>query len=251
MGNNERGASNLSDIRGETLYLAHPGEANTDLVLMAGRRRAEQLGLRTVVVPTDSGRSAIKAVQVFNGSGVRIIAVTTPPCTTCGPRGELPSGVPELPVRKWLREHGVTLVQGTFPFGGLGLTGGPRAACWPQELVQRVLETFGAGTKIAIQVTLMATDAGLLTPGEEVLAFGGTLKGLDTALVVTASLSWDYLARFEVLEVVAKPRHARVEFPEWKDPHWRGNLEPYYQPVELGPVGNVRGEGLPAGDKGY
>lgn len=221
------------------LYCEHPGEVNTEDVLRYGRARAEQLGLRTAIVPTDSGRSALRAVRVFRGSGVRLIVVTTPPCKTWGPSGELPSGVLDAAVRQALRSAGAELVQGTMPFAGLG-SGRHGSVTWQQEVVQWVLGVFGEGTKIAIQVALMAADAGMVPEGEEVLSFGGTYKGLDSSLVVKTCLSWNFLSRFEVLEVVAKPRRPRVALPEYKDPHWRGNLDAYYQPVDVEAL--LRGE---------
>lgn len=221
------------------VYFEHPGEVNTEDVLRHGRARAEQLGLRVVVVPTDSGRSALRAVRIFKDSGIRLIVVTTPPCTTWGPRGDLPSGIPDVAVREALRSAGAELVQGTMPFSGLG-SGRRPAIAWQQDLVQRVLEVFGAGTKIAIQVALMAVDAGLVPEGEDVLAFGGTYKGLDSALVVRTCLSWHFLDRFEVLEVVAKPRRPRVTLPEYEDPHWRGDVDAYYGAMDVGAL--LRGE---------
>lgn len=184
------------------------------------------------VVPTDSGRSALRAVRIFKNSGVRIVVVTTPPCTTWGPRGELSSGIPDAAVREALARAGAELVQGTMPFGNLGSTR-ESPTLWPQDLIQRTLEVFGPGTKVAIQAALMAADAGRVAEGDEVLAFGGTYKGLDTALVVRTCLSWHFLTRFEVLEVVARPRRGRVSLPEYKDPHWRGDLDAYYRPVDV------------------
>lgn len=237
-----------AEARAETVtatatYFPHPGEANTEAVLRCGRTRAEQLGLKVAVVPTDSGRSALRAARVFAGSGIRLVAVTTPPCTTWGPHGELPSGVPDPAVREALARAGVELVQGTMPFANLGST---REAPipWPQDVVQRTLEAFGPGIKVAVQAALMAADAGRVREGDEVLAFGGTYKGLDAALVVRTCVSWHFLTRFEVLEVVAKPRRPRVKLPEYEDPHWHGDLAAYYRPVD---VAALLREGPPAG----
>ena len=63
----------------------------------------------------------------------------------------------------------------------------------PATFVDKALELFGPGTKIAIEAVLMATDAGALEDGKEVVTLGGTYKGLDTALVVKTCWSGDFL----------------------------------------------------------
>ena len=47
------------------IYFEGKGVGNTDKTLEAARRRAEELGLRDVVVSTTHGETAIKAVDVF------------------------------------------------------------------------------------------------------------------------------------------------------------------------------------------
>jgi len=67
------------------------------------------------------------------------------------------------------------------------------------------LRTFGQGTKVAVEVALMAADAGLVRTDEDVIALGGTSEGVDTALVLRPANS----ARFfdlKVREVICKPR---------------------------------------------
>ena len=118
------------------------------------------------------------------------------------------------------------VVQGTRPFVGIG-----RALGWeapvPSTFVDKTLELFGAGTKIAIEAAIMATDAGALAPGEEVVTLGGTYKGLDTALVVRTSYSGGLFTEFEVLELIAKPRHPGKRLPEYAQADWKGDLDQY------------------------
>jgi len=126
------------------------------------------------------------------------------------------------------------IVQGTRPFGGIG-----RALSWgaavPATFVDKTLELFSSGTKIAVEVAIMAADAGVLKAGEEAVTLGGTYKGLDTALVVKTAYSYNAFAEFEVLEIIAKPRRPGKRLPEYEQEGWRGDLEQYYKPVELEP----------------
>jgi hypothetical protein len=97
-----------------------------------------------------------------------------------------------------------------------------------EGMMDSTLELFGSATKIAIEVALIATDAGKVKPGEEVITCGGTYKGLDTALVVKASRSHKFFEQFEVREIIAKPRCLVHADDQFSDPNWKRNLEQYY-----------------------
>lgn len=94
--------------------------------------------------------------------------------------------------------------------------------------MDKTLEIFGAGTKIAIEVTLMATDAGAIDGGEEVISCAGTFKGLDTALVVRPTHTMNFFGGFEIREIVARPRYRVRGLPEYESENWKGDLEQYY-----------------------
>jgi hypothetical protein len=87
---------------------------------------------------------------------------------------------------------------------------------------------FGAGTKIAIEAALMATDAGELDEAEEIISCAGTFKGLDTALVVRTAYSMNFFRDFEVREIIAKPRYRVRNLPEYEQENWKGDLDKYY-----------------------
>jgi len=95
-------------------------------------------------------------------------------------------------------------------------------------LIDKVLSLFGQGVKVAIEASLMATDAGAINRGDIVVSLAGTFKGLDTAIVVKATYSYYFLKEFELLEIIVKPYYPRVLLPEYQDPMWRGNLDQYY-----------------------
>ena len=65
---------------------------------------------------------------------------------------------------------------------------------------------FGHGTKVAIELGLMAADAGLARTDEDVISLGGTVNGVDTALVIQPAYSADYL-KLKIREVICKPAH--------------------------------------------
>ena len=221
----------------KAVYFRYRGEINTRRVLELARDRALELGIGVMVVASETGRSALKALGLLKGIGIKLVVVTHYPGETRGPRGDIPIGLgrPEYAhVKRYLEENGAVIVQGTRPFGGIG-----RALGWhapvPVTFVDKALELFGPGTKIAIEAALMATDAGALEDGEEVVTLGGTYKGLDTALVVKTCWSGDFFTKFEVLEIIAEPRRTWIRLPEYEQEDWKGDLDQYYKPIEIEP----------------
>ncbi len=193
------------------------------------KNRCTDVGPKTVVIASETGRSAIKALDIFKGSGIRIVVVTHYPAKTWGPKGDIPIGLKRNEYRRNLKkllDSNVTVVQGTRPFAPPS-----RTLNWDSSLegiLDKTLELFGAGTKIAIEAAIMATDAGELSEDDEVISCGGTFKGLDTALLVKTTYSMNFFKKFEVKEIIAKPSCRVMKLPESKYKNWKGNLDQYY-----------------------
>ena len=64
----------MPEVTVPTVYFDQPGPANTARTLEIGRARAEQLGLRTILVATTSGDTGLRAAEVFGSYAV--VAVT-------------------------------------------------------------------------------------------------------------------------------------------------------------------------------
>jgi hypothetical protein len=73
------------------------------------------------------------------------------------------------------------------------------------EVVCQTLYRFCQGMKVAIEIVLMAADAGLIPVDREVMAIAGTSEGADTAIVVQPSYSRKFLD-LKIKEIIAKPR---------------------------------------------
>jgi hypothetical protein len=220
----------MSDVERKVVYFGYCGEVNTDKVLEAVKAHCEETGLKTVVIASETGMSALRAILVLRGAAVRLVVVTHYPADTSGPKGDIPIGLRRSEYAIALKElidKGVKVVQGTRPFAPP-----TRSIGWnyptPEGVVDKTLEVFGAGTKIAIEAAIMATDAGEVDEGEEIVTCAGTFKGLDTALVVKTAYSMNFFRDFEVTEVVAKPVCRVKTLPEHKYKNWKGDLDKYY-----------------------
>ncbi|MDD2390727.1 MAG: hypothetical protein PHP23_13465, partial [Desulfobacterales bacterium] len=76
---------------------------------------------------------------------------------------------------------------------------------WSALLIADTLRLFGQGTKVAVEVAIMAADAGALS-GKNIIAIGGTSGGVDTALVLTPAHQSNFFD-MKIHEIICKPRH--------------------------------------------
>ena len=185
----------------EILLFDEPGVGNTRATLEAARRRAEELGIRSLIVATSTGETVLRAAEVFAGTDVNIVGVTlyaglwkkyTAPDPEKVSQAES-KGVRFLTATHTLMGHVGSAVREKF--GGVP----------PAELIAHTYYTFSQGMKVAVEVAVMAADAGLISDSEDVIAVGGTNNGADTAIVLHPAYSTDFFAT-KVREVIAMPR---------------------------------------------
>ena len=56
------------------VYFERPGDENTDEVLRIAKQRARESGIKTVLVASTSGNTAVRAISALEG--LRVIAVS-------------------------------------------------------------------------------------------------------------------------------------------------------------------------------
>jgi hypothetical protein len=189
--------SNMMEI--ENVYFPEPGSANTEKTLEIAKRRAEQLGIKTIVVASTSGETGVKAVKLL--ANYKVVVVTHA-------AGFPAPDVQELTEqnRAEIVEKGGTILTATHAFGGVGRAVRRRFNTYQvDEIIAQALRVFGQGAKVACEIALMAADAGLIRTDEEVISIGGTARGADTALVVKPAHTHDFF-ELKVREVLCKPR---------------------------------------------
>ena len=180
-----------------TCYEA-PGEADTETTLLRARERAESLGIHDVVVASTTGRTGVKACRSFKG--FRVIVV----------RHHTGFGTPG--VQQMTRENeeailasGARIVTAGHAFSGIERAiRTKRNTIGPLELMADILRLFGEGTKVCLEITVMAADAGEISMDRPVIAIAGTSEGSDTALVVRPAHSNNFFDLY-VKEIIAKP----------------------------------------------
>lgn len=180
------------------IHFDKPGPENTEKVLQCAYERGKALGLKELVVASSKGATAVKAAEVFEG--FRITAVTY----HCGFKAPFES-VMDQNVRADLEKRGVQVVQATHALSGLERSWAKKhGGAYPVLIMADTLRLFGQGTKVAVEVAVMAADAGMLT-GADILSVGGTGRGADTALILKPANQSD-LFDMRIREIVCKPR---------------------------------------------
>jgi hypothetical protein len=79
-----------------------------------------------------------------------------------------------------------------------------RSGVYPQLLIADSLRLFGQGTKVAVEIAVMAADAGALS-GKDIVSIGGSGRGADTALVLKPAHQNSFF-ELRIREVICKPR---------------------------------------------
>jgi hypothetical protein len=97
-------------------------------------------------------------------------------------------------------------------------------------MIDKTLEVVGPGFKVAIMAILIATDCGVVEAGEDVISCAGSFKGLDTAIVATATHTMNFFNSFKVREILAMPKCRVAEYPKDVEQCWRGDLSHYSAP---------------------
>jgi uncharacterized protein len=188
-------------MEGKVFYFESLKPENTELTFQLAKERLQALKIRKLVLASTTGATARKAMDFFKDTGVKLIVV--PHQFDFFRRKE--HLFPQDLV-KTLREAGHEVHFGTMLFHTDHLYGST-----VPTLMANLLRCFCQGVKVCFEIVLMATDAGLLTPGETVIAIAGTARGSDTALVMQAGSS-QHIVNLRINEILCKPLNpVRIE----------------------------------------
>jgi hypothetical protein len=182
-----------------TVYFPKPGRENTEEVLSIVKRRAEELGIKTIVIASTTGDTGVKAVEAF--TGYKVVVVTH--CT-----GIRQPDTQELKPenRAKILDKGGLILTATHAFGGIGRAVRYKLNTYQlDEIIAYTLRIFGEGMKVACEISIMAADAGLIRTDEEIISIGGTARGSDTAIVLKPANTHNFFD-LRIKEILCKPR---------------------------------------------
>jgi hypothetical protein len=180
-------------------YFGTPGLKHTQATLDAAHERVKTLGIEKIVISSWTGNTALKARETF-GKGLSLVMVTHESGFNNSAHQHL-----QEKQKKMLLEKGISVLTTTHAFESRGSTFGSQTGS-PQidEHTTHALQIFGQGTKVAVEIALMAADAGLVGTDEDIISIGGTASGVDTALVIKPAPTQKFFD-FKVREIICKP----------------------------------------------
>ncbi len=171
------------------------GSLETDETLRLAKTRAEQLGIKSVVVASLRGETARKALEVFEGYNLIVVTHVTENNNQMFPAD----------LRAEIEAKGGKVITAAHAFGTLGRAVNKKfGVIQVDEIIAHVLRLFSAGVKVALEIACMAVDAGYVRTDEEVISIGGQ-GGADSAVVLQPS-NTHLLFDTRVLELICKPR---------------------------------------------
>ncbi|MCS7124203.1 MAG: hypothetical protein NZ932_02140 [Candidatus Bathyarchaeota archaeon] len=179
-------------------YFQEAGKQNTDVLLKIVKNYVETEGIKDVVVASTTGETGAKASRILKGCNLVVV-------THCF--GFQKPGETELKeeFREEMVRNGAKIFTGTHALSSV-----ERAirkdygTLQPLELIANTLRLMGEGTKVCVEITLMAADAGLIPVDKDVVAIAGTGRGADTALRIKPANTGRFFD-LKIREVIAKP----------------------------------------------
>ena len=189
----------MSAVERKVIYFNEAGKHNTDALLRIVKEYVEKEGIRDIVVASTTGETGAKASRIFKGYNIVIV-------THCFGFREPGKIELEDEYRREILANGAKIFTGVHALSSV-----ERAirkdfgTIQPLELIANTLRLMGEGTKVCVEIALMAADAGLIPVDKDVIAIAGTGRGADTALRIQPVNTGRFFD-LRVKEVIAKSR---------------------------------------------
>ena len=185
------------------MYWKSSGGENTENTLEVALDRLNSSEIEHVVIASNSGETVEKFVEMSGDIELSVVCVTHH-------IGFKEPGLDEMGAQKRqaLKDMGVEILTTTHVLAGVARSiKNEYGGLYPAEIMADALRMLGQGVKVAVEISIMAVDSGLVPYGKEVLAIGGTGWGADTACVVRPGHS-NAVFETDVLEVLCRPRES-------------------------------------------
>ncbi len=181
-------------------YFDGQGEKYTEAAVKEAVARARELDIHEYVISSGRGPSAWALINELGGNGEEVRVVTH----ACGFKEPFVTMM-EAEERKKLGETGAVVVTATHALSGIERWFTNKyQGTYPALIIADTLKLFGQGMKVAVECAIMAADAGVLS-GKRIVSFGGTSRGVDTAIVMTPGHAAKALDQIKIHEIICKP----------------------------------------------
>ncbi len=219
------------------MIFKQPGYRNTIEVLKIVKEAAIANEIDTVIIASTSGETARKALKVFDfvvesdswGQTRNAETHDSEPSSTNRQIKNLivvshvagfdsPDSAELAPeIRAELEAAGAIVVTAAHSLGGIGRAARIKFGTYgTDELIAHALRLFGEGTKVAIEIAMMAADAGAISTQQRVISIGGSTSGADAALIMQPANTHRFFD-IRVDEILCKPAVSKVWFKQKKE----------------------------------
>ncbi len=177
----------------------------TSVTTRLAAKAAMEEGIHHIVIASNTGATALSLLEALKaefpgGGGPKVTCVTHMV-------GYSEDGADEMPaeMRRRLSSEGVSILTTTHLFGGVERSMTSQwKGIYPLSMVANSLKLFGQGTKVAVEISVMALDSGLIPFGHDVISIGGTGRGADTALMIRPAHSLKFFET-AIVRVITMP----------------------------------------------
>ncbi|MFH1180050.1 MAG: hypothetical protein V1710_06800 [Candidatus Bathyarchaeota archaeon] len=183
----------------ETVYFDGKGKAYTEETLRLAKKRAEELGIKNIVIASYTGYAGVLASEMFRDYNLIVSA---------GMMGFTEPNVHRMTDenKAKIEANGAKLFYHLHSFGGLGRAVKQKfGAIQVDEIIANTLRTFSQGVKVTMEISCMACDAGMIKADVPCIAIAGSGGGSDTAVVILPVNTHRFFD-IKVLEILCKPR---------------------------------------------
>jgi hypothetical protein len=196
-----------------TVVFEKGGEDHTEETLKIALAGAKERKIDTVLISTSTGGTGLKALEVFKGSGVKLVFVRH---QTGYPKLGKQMMPPEVKAK--LEKAGTIVTCTDVLTGGVDVGMGRQRpeketaleASLPfivppvNVIVANTLRLFSQGTKVCAEIAMMAADCDAVALDKPVVCVAGSHAGADTAMVVTPAAS-NRIRDLKLHEFLSKP----------------------------------------------
>ena len=184
----------------ESHWFERPGNENTDAVIAAVAKRLERGDIEHVIVATTSGSTGVRFTEALEDCEASLVCVAHHAGFRGGDQVEI-----EAEHADAMRRGGAALLMASHALSGVGRSISRKfGGTTPVEIVAHTLRLFGQGTKVCVEIAIMAADAGKIPTDRDILCVGGTGTGADTALVLKAAHA-NNLFDLRIRETLCRP----------------------------------------------
>lgn len=180
------------------MYWKKPGKINTKDTIEIVKKAIANRGIKDVVFASSTGKTA----KLFKDADVDANLV----CVTHAYGFKEPGKTEfDSEIRNEIENAGIKVLTTTHVLSGAER--GIRrkfGGVYPVEVIANSLRMLGQGTKVCVEIAVMALDAGMIPYGKEIIAVGGSDEGADTAVIIKPSHASNIFKTW-ISEILCKP----------------------------------------------